>query len=351
MQVSNNKPTPRIAAVLPVYNTAMYLRECLDSICNQTYSNFVIFAVDDGSTDNSLEILNSYQSKDSRIRAYSKENGGVSSARNFALNKIAQDNQGFDLVCFIDSDDVVGEDFFKFFVEALRTEDFDYIVCGWKVFNQKGFVEDERRGHHEIIVDQNETFEHFFKLGQWANANYSSSARFLSNKCFSSSVALCVRFNEGLDVSEDQDYIIRALLHVKKGVIYSKENYFYRLRASSLVHTGLKVEAMHYYENLLSYYPLLPPKGQEGVLIDAIGLWWLSVKARINDGTYDKFKKKFDSDYAFFKNSPYVKSFSKKIKKRLFFYGLGWYFLKLCFGAQKTKQTQSKRRNDEFLFK
>lgn len=347
MQDSLNKFSSRIAVVLPVYNTAMYLEECIDSICAQTHSDFIVFAVDDGSSDNSLEILNSYKIKDARIRVYHKDNGGVSSARNVALDKIAQDDKGFDLVCFIDSDDVVGKDFFKLFVQAQGSNNFDYVVCGWKSFNKTGFVKDSRREHEKIFVDQNGAFEHFFGLGQWDGADFTSSARFLSNKCFSSRVALRERFNECLDVSEDQDYIIRVLSHVRNGMIYSDENYFYRLRASSLIHTGLKVETMYYYNNLLKYSSLLPTRGQEGVLLDAIALWWLSVKCRINDGTYDKYKTRFDNDYALFKNSPYANSFNTKIKKRLLFYRTGTWFLKLYFRVKNTKQ--SRRNTDDYF--
>ena len=82
--------TAKVAVVLPVYNTARYLRECLDSILAQSYKNFVVFAVDDGSTDTSGQILNEYTAKDQRIVTFHKKNGGVSSARNVALDAIGK---------------------------------------------------------------------------------------------------------------------------------------------------------------------------------------------------------------------------------------------------------------------
>ena len=100
--------TAKVAVVLPVYNTARYLRECLDSILAQSYKNFVVFAVDDGSTDTSGQILNEYTAKDQRIVTFHKKNGGVSSARNVALDAI--ENEGsFDYIAFVDSDDLVKE--------------------------------------------------------------------------------------------------------------------------------------------------------------------------------------------------------------------------------------------------
>lgn len=74
--------------IVPVYNTANYLGRCLDSILNQTYKNFEVICVDDGSTDDSLSILKIYEQKDSRVKVFSQKNSGVSSARNLGLNSV-----------------------------------------------------------------------------------------------------------------------------------------------------------------------------------------------------------------------------------------------------------------------
>lgn len=110
--------TTKVAVVLPVYNTARYLRECLDSILAQSHKNFVVFAVDDGSTDTSGQILDEYAAKDQRIVTFHKKNGGVSSARNVALDAI--ENEGsFDYIAFVDSDDLVKENFLELYVTHL----------------------------------------------------------------------------------------------------------------------------------------------------------------------------------------------------------------------------------------
>ena len=106
-----------VAVVIPVYNVAKYLPECLDSLLRQTHRNFTVFCVDDGSTDGSGEILDAYAAKDSRILVLHKSNGGVSSARNQALDLI--DRSDFDGVCFIDSDDYVTPHFRNLFTGAL----------------------------------------------------------------------------------------------------------------------------------------------------------------------------------------------------------------------------------------
>lgn len=87
-----------ISVIIPVYNSEKYLKQCLDSVINQTYNNLEIIVVNDGSTDKSLEIIKSY--KDSRIKLINKENGGVSSARNVGLKEATGE-----YIMFVDSDD------------------------------------------------------------------------------------------------------------------------------------------------------------------------------------------------------------------------------------------------------
>ncbi|MFS9218181.1 glycosyltransferase family 2 protein [Streptococcus mitis] len=76
-----------ISIIVPIYNVEKYLRQCLDSILNQTYQNFECIMVNDGSPDNSADICREYVAKDSRFKYFEKENGGVSSARNLGIER------------------------------------------------------------------------------------------------------------------------------------------------------------------------------------------------------------------------------------------------------------------------
>lgn len=97
-----------ISIIIPVYNVQNYLRECIDSVIAQTYKNLEIILVDDGSPDKSGEICDEYSKKDARIKVIHKENGGLSDARNVALD-IAKG----EYIGFIDSDDYVEKDMFE----------------------------------------------------------------------------------------------------------------------------------------------------------------------------------------------------------------------------------------------
>jgi glycosyltransferase involved in cell wall biosynthesis len=101
--------SPKISVIIPVYNTAPYLRRCLDSVCSQTLPDIEIICVNDGSTDNSLDILNEYAAKDKRAKVINfPENKGVSAARNAGIDAA----QG-EYVGFVDSDDAVLPDFYE----------------------------------------------------------------------------------------------------------------------------------------------------------------------------------------------------------------------------------------------
>lgn len=92
--------TPLVSIIVPVYNTEKYISECLHSLIQQSYSHIEIIAVDDGSTDNSLKILNDISAKDKRLKVFSQPNQGVSAARNLALSKATGE-----YIMFVDADD------------------------------------------------------------------------------------------------------------------------------------------------------------------------------------------------------------------------------------------------------
>ena len=91
----NEQKQPLISIIIPVYNVERYLPECLDSLLAQTYQNFELLCVNDGSSDSSQSILEQYARKDSRVRVFCKKNGGVSSARNFGLEQAKGEYIGF----------------------------------------------------------------------------------------------------------------------------------------------------------------------------------------------------------------------------------------------------------------
>lgn len=121
--------TKLISIVVPVYNVELYLEECLDSLLNQTYKHIEILAVNDGSKDGSLKILEAYAKKDERVKVLNKENGGLSDARNFGIAHM----QGEFVAC-VDSDDIVSEHYIESMYQAVIEHDLDIAVCDMKYF-------------------------------------------------------------------------------------------------------------------------------------------------------------------------------------------------------------------------
>ncbi len=107
----------KVSVIVPIYNAEKYLARCVDSIIAQTYTDWELLLVDDGSPDGSGKLCDEYTSKDSRIRVFHKENGGVSSARNIGL-----DNAKGDWITFVDSDDWIAKDTFECCLNSIGCE-------------------------------------------------------------------------------------------------------------------------------------------------------------------------------------------------------------------------------------
>ncbi|MBR5282462.1 MAG: glycosyltransferase [Alistipes sp.] len=115
-----------ISIIVPVYNTEKYLDRCIQSILAQTYTDFELLLVDDGSTDSSGAICDKYAAEDSRVKVFHKENGGVSSARNFGLDKARGEWIGW-----VDSDDYIAPNMYKHLLNAAITENADIAYCDY----------------------------------------------------------------------------------------------------------------------------------------------------------------------------------------------------------------------------
>ena len=128
--------SPKVSVIVPVYNTEKYLHRCIDSILAQTFTDFEVLLIDDGSKDGSGKICDEYSAKDSRIRVFHKENGGVSSARNLGLR-----NAQGEWIIFIDSDDWISESMLHDMHEKATSEKSDIVYCDLKtVFNEHAKV-------------------------------------------------------------------------------------------------------------------------------------------------------------------------------------------------------------------
>ena len=149
---------PKISVIVPVYNVEQYLCRCVDSILAQTFPDFELLLIDDGSKDRSGEICDEYAGKDERVRAFHKENGGVSSARNLGI-----DNAKGEWISFIDADDRILPEFLQSLIETADESD-ELIVGGNTYFGEE---EGETVPPENIVVKREHFKDYIFNDSEW----------------------------------------------------------------------------------------------------------------------------------------------------------------------------------------
>ena len=125
----------KFSIIIPIYNGEKFIDRCLQSISAQTYKDFEVVLIDDGSQDTSLEKCSRWAAQDTRIKVFPKANGGVSSARNLGLSKAINE-----WVCFVDVDDELCPDYLESFFDGIACYNADMYICGFKVVHHKNQV-------------------------------------------------------------------------------------------------------------------------------------------------------------------------------------------------------------------
>ena len=204
-----------ISIVIPVYNAEKYLHQCVDSILHQTYQNIEVILVDDGSTDSSREICEKYNSIDQRIRCFYKENGGVSSARNYGIRCAKGD-----YIAFVDSDDIVKPDM----LEILLENDCDFSMCGYELYDDISNTVSNQFSCPQLCGSMHELVQNI--------RNYLSPPYLLGPcfKLFRKSIIAenTVIFPPELSYGEDAVFVLEYLAYCKTVSISSYIGYSYR---------------------------------------------------------------------------------------------------------------------------
>ena len=210
-----------ISIIVPIYNVEKYLRQCLDSILNQTYQNFECIMVNDGSTDNSKQIVEEFL-LDSRFRYFEKENGGVSSARNLGI-----ECSGGAYITFIDADDWVDSDYLEVLYNALIDENADISVSTYKRFHMAEncwYFHSFQRGYEKRVFTNQELIDEFIALD-----NFDYSYRFVCGKLVRKDLLDNIAFNEMTTLGEDMEFWLKLYLISNKVVFVNRDSYIYRI--------------------------------------------------------------------------------------------------------------------------
>lgn len=205
----------KVSVIVPIYNSEKYLRKCLDSLVNQTFSDYEVILVNDGSVDSSQSIIDEYQAKYPCIKALKKENGGMSSARNMGL-----DYATGDYVAFVDSDDFVEIFFLEKMYNKAKETNSDVTICDYYELN--GENKRYMKCHMNLSAD--------------IKVEYLLSPPMVWCKLIKKEIMDKVRFKEGI-YYEDLDICVKMLPYVNSVAFTDEALYDYYLQHSGSIMT------------------------------------------------------------------------------------------------------------------
>lgn len=222
----------KISVIVPIYNVEAYLPKCIDSILNQSYKNLEIFLIDDGSPDRCGEICDEYAKKDRRIKVIHKKNGGLSDARNVAIDVCTGE-----YLTFIDSDDTVSVEHIETLYHLVEKYQCKLSVGQWQTYKEGTKLKIKQPKEKEILYDSpQKAVSVMYYQEEFDNA--------ACVKLYHRSLFENIRFPIGL-VYED-DYTVYQLLFKSDKVAYTNHiTYYYLLRADSIEGVALSEKKMN----------------------------------------------------------------------------------------------------------
>ncbi|WP_138266434.1 glycosyltransferase family 2 protein [Alistipes shahii] len=208
-----------ISIIVPVYNMARWLDRCIQSLTNQTYTTLEIILVDDGSTDNSLQLCKQYAKQDPRIIVINKENGGQGSARNSALD-IAHGQY----IGFVDPDDWIALDMYAYMLNLLQQEHADIVQIGW-IETNTGIISPTDISKEQKCYKNREALSLLIQSSNKLNTS-------VCNKLFNAQILKNLRFTE-VRAYEDDEFVYKAVWRASKIITDNTPKYFYFIRGNS----------------------------------------------------------------------------------------------------------------------
>ena len=233
---------PKISVIVPVYKTEGLLDRCVESIVGQTYKNLEIILVDGGSPDNCPAMCDEWAEKDSRIRVIHKENGGVSSARNAALDIATGDYIGF-----VDSDDWIEPEMYSSLIQKISESGKNIALCSYYAVEISGERYECRCVVDKEVLDKDDYFR-FIVLG--------GDGGYIWNRLYDADILKEVRFDEDIWYSEDLLFNFKTAQKSNGAAILDKIEYNYvqkRIKEQAWVMNDHSFDSMTAFEIMLSY--------------------------------------------------------------------------------------------------
>lgn len=292
----------KISVIVPIYNSEKYLKVCIESIMNQTYTNFEVLLINDGSTDNSSNICKDFSNRYRNIKTFNLTHQGVANARNFGISKSSGK-----YICFIDSDDMISPNFFKDLINMITTYNSDIAETGFRYMNEK-YKENKRKIE---IYDS-------IKMAKRLYSKNGVRTAIITNKLFNIKLFENIKFENR---ENEDEFIIHKLIFAtnKPIVIDNQKLYIYRIHKSSRQtnFNAEKLRVLEVFEQREKYFSI----DEELMMKNEIGkldlILYLSYICNQNGRTkeQEELKKQFTNEY---RNLNIRPDFRRRIKYKIF---------------------------------
>lgn len=235
-----------ISIVIPVYNAEKYLEQCLNSIKDQTYKNFEVILVNDGSIDHSESICMDFVKVDTRFKYFTKVNGGASSARNFGLDHVTGD-----FITFIDADDWVDENHLEVLINNIKDNNSDMAVSSIKKFDMSNNFHFRMYSNQEkYLLNYNKLNREEFLVILPKLIYASNSYKIAVSKLFKKELVTNIRFDESIIYGGDLEFFFKLYLNINSISYIDEVTYVYRLHDES---SSSKFGQLHMKQELAIY--------------------------------------------------------------------------------------------------
>lgn len=243
-----------ISVIVPIYNVEDYIRQCFDSLLNQTYQNFEVLMINDGSPDNSASICQEYAARDSRFRYFEKENGGISTAVNLGI----EHSQG-EYVTLMDPDDWADNDYLEVLYNAIVQEGADVLISSYKRFNMSDnsfYFHAFTKEYDKKVFTNKEFLE---SLPNLAASDYSFFITF--SKLVRKEMIGLIRFNADTKLAMDMEFWYKVYLKVNKVVFVNRDTYTYRIHSTSAANNLTVEKLKSSMQHRLAFIAILAARG------------------------------------------------------------------------------------------
>ena len=224
---------PIISIIIPIYNVEQYLEQCLSTIAEQTFTDFEVLMIDDGSPDSSSSICMKYQLQDSRFKYFKKQNGGAASARNYGMS-IAKGK----FFAFIDSDDYLNDNYLTDLYNQVKATKCDIAIISYLMKNEKNKFYVPLNPNGDDL-----SFNKIYSPEEWIKTFFNRDGMIYTapwGKLFNRKVLDGVFFPTRIGAGDDQFVVWRAYMNADKISFDNKQDYCYFINSGSLSHVNMK---------------------------------------------------------------------------------------------------------------